>query len=645
MRIVIAVGCDTYEKPPLDALSGAENDAKAVFDHLVTDGFGDSSAKDSRLLLSPSMDDVRSAVAAVLFSGKPIEELTFFFAGHGGVKDGTYFLCLRDTDVDRMSVNALSMTQLFAWITEARIGHTNIIIDACQSGGVVHDIGVLLNPSVIGKTGSMAVSILAASSSNEAAGESGGAGHCTSALMNCLKGTSIVQTTRPSLDLVEVGQVVSRAMQGDQQTSVCWGINLFGVSRLAKNPRFSGDSDTIPETFPGFAADASGNEHIRAASDAIWAQYLALSNEFDAERFLDVIQPVCQRLHDEPAIAAAFIMGLSTTFGVRAETLDDSFEVARVHAACAVALLPLAGASPLCGSAIEQLASRVVDAVVRGVEALTVELDRESYHLLISGAGTADYYFLPLRVMSILGWIGAAAHLAGVASQAAAERMAPARDLVRVICSHYCNSIVPVSDEIAPFYVAFASVAEALGCGDELETVSCLLLRKLRDRGGYLAAPGLNGEEAFRFLNASAMGQYEDCRKLLANPTGLLPAILLVLKQIGLSEQAEGAMRGFDHTNINVFIPDNFSDFGARVIENGTNVTLNIGHTIFTIDDVFREWETIADGLRSNIVLASTSVRVASLLASLLRPDRIPWFLIAGQQAAKPASINGAVEA
>ncbi|MGO8369074.1 caspase domain-containing protein [Rhizobium ruizarguesonis] len=644
MRIVIAVGCDTYEKPPLETLSGAENDAKEVFNHLVADGFGESSTKDSRLLLSPSMDDLRSAVATVLFSGDPIEELTFFFAGHGGVKDGTYFLCLRDTDVDRMSVNALSITQLFAWITEAKIGHTNIIIDACQSGGVVHDIGVLLNPSVIGKTGSMAVSILAASSSNESAGESDGAGHCTSALMNCLKGTSIVQTTRPSLDLVEVGQVVSRAMQGNRQTPVCWGINLFGVSRLAKNPRFSGDLDTIPETFPGLAADAAGNEHIRAASDAIWAQYLALSNEFDADRFLDVIQPVCRRLHDEPATAAAFVMGLSATFGVRAETLD-SFEVSRVHAACAVALLPLATSDPLCGSAIEQLASRVVDAVALGMEDLAVELDRENYHLLISGAGAADYYFLPLRVMSILGWIGAAAQLAGFAGQAAAERMAPARDLVRVICSHYCNSIVPVSDEIAPFYVAFASAAEALGCGDELETVSCLLLRKLHDRGGHLAAPGLNGEEAFLFLNASAMGRYEDCRKLIANPTGLLPAILLVLKQIGLSEQAEGAMRGFDHTNINFFVPDNFGDFGARVIEDGTNVTLNIGHSIFTIDDVSKEWEAIADGLRSNIALASTSVRGASLLASLLRPDRIPWFLIAGQQAAEATSINDAVEA
>lgn len=123
MRVLIAIGCDAYDNPPLQPLAGAENDAATIFEHLVAKNWGEYDQAQSKLLLSPTMAALRSTIEAALFSGPPIEELTFFFAGHGGVKDNSYFLCLKDTDVGRMSLNALSMTQLFGWITEAKIRH------------------------------------------------------------------------------------------------------------------------------------------------------------------------------------------------------------------------------------------------------------------------------------------------------------------------------------------------------------------------------------------------------------------------------------------------------------------------------------------------------------------------------------------
>ncbi|MDX1195792.1 hypothetical protein GOL94_00070 [Sinorhizobium medicae] len=632
MRVLIAIGCDSYVNPALSPLKGAEKDASVVFEHLVTNSWGEYDKGRSKLLLSPSMSTLRSVVETVLFSGEFIEELTVFFAGHGGVKDGNYFLCLKDTDVDRMSLNALSMTQLFAWITEARIGHTNLIIDACESGGVVHDIGVLLNPNVIGKAGSLAVSILAASGSDEYAQESDGAGHCTTALMSCLKGDTVVQTTRPSFDLIEVGQVVSRAMHGNQQTPVCWGINLFGISQLAKNPCFAGGSAHISTAFPGLAADSAANEHIRAASDAIWEQYLSLTREFDAASFLDIIQPICMNLKDTPAVAAAFVMGLSTTFGARIANTNDSFEIARVQSACAVALLPLASTSTLCGDAILQLSENIVESLDQGIDELLAEFEESSYALLLSGAGTADFYFLPLRVMSILGWIGAAIHVQIISGSNQAKSSSKAAEVVRLIVSHYSNSIVPVSDEMTPFYLSFATAAEAFLCEEELETVSCLLLRILHDRGARLATSGLSGEEALRFLTAVAEERYEDCRNLLANPTSLLPAVLFVMNRMGLSDLSAGAMKGFDHTNVNLFVPVDFADFGANLIEEGTNFSLQIGHTIFSVSDLLEEWAKIEHDLVSNTTLCLPAVKIACTLASLLRPDRVPWFLLTAPQ-------------
>ena len=636
MRVLIAIGCDAYDNPPLAPLAGAENDATAIFEHLATKNWGEYDQAQSKLLLSPTMAAVRSTIEEVLFSGPPIEELTFFFAGHGSVKDSGYFLCMKDTNVSRMSLNALSMPQLFGWITEAKVRHTNLIIDACHAGGVVSDIGVLLNPNVIGKAGSLAISILAAAASDEYALESDGTGHCTNALMSCLKGETPVQTTRPSLDLVEVGQVVSRMMQGTGQSPICWGINLFGISQLAKNPRFSGGSAHISETFPGLASDGAGNEHIRAASDAIWEQYLSLTREFDAERFLDVIQPVCANLEEEPRVAAAFIMGLSTTFGARIAATGDHFDVARLQSACAVALLPMAASSTHCADAIMQLSNEVVASICQGADQLSTDLTEGTYALLSKDAGIADLYFLPLRLMSILGWLGAAVHIQSISDRSTAVVAPKAADVVRRLMEHYSNSIVPVSDEMTPFYVSFAASADVLGCQEELESISGLLLSILHQRGGWIAEPGLNGEDALRFLTAVTEGRCDEFRNIMANPTSLLPAVLLVMDRSGLADIADGAMKGFDHTNINIFVPNDFSTFGADLIEDGTNFSLNIGHTVFSIGDLVAEWSKIEAHLSADATLTSPAVRISSILASLLRPDRVAWFLVAGQSA-KPS--------
>jgi len=635
--VLIAIGCDAYDNAPLQPLAGAENDAARIFEHLVTKSWGEYDQARSKLLLSPTMAVLRSTIEAALFSGPPIEELTFFFAGHGGVKDNSYFLCLKDTDVGRMSLKALSMTQLFGWITEAKIRHTNLIVDACHAGGVIHDIGVLLNPNVIGKAGSLAISILAAAGSDEYAGESDGAGHCTSALMSCLKGDTPVQTTRPSLDLVEVGQVVSRAMQGKGQSPVCWGINLFGISQLAKNPAFSGGNAHISATFPGLASDGAGNEHIRAASDAIWEQYLSLTREFDAERFLDVIQPVCADLVEEPAVAAAFIMGLTATFGARVAATGDHFDVARLQSACAVALLPMAASSTHCADAIMLLSKEVVASIDEGTNQLLADLTKDIYALLSKDGGNADFYFLPLRLMSILGWLGAAVHIRTISCESTTVIAPKAADLVRLIMAHYSNSIVPVSDEMTPFYVSFAAAADLLGCEEELESISGLLLRILHQRSGWIADPMLSGEDALRFLTAVTEGHCDDVQNVLANPTSLLPAILLVMDRSGLTDIADGAMKGFDHTNINIFVPNDLSTFGARLIEDGTNFSLNIGHAVFSVSDLVAEWSKIQRRLSvsADATLVSPAIRISSVLASLLRPDRIAWFLIAAHATKK----------
>lgn len=62
-RALIAIGCDVYEH--LNPLSGAEADARDVFDILIRPEVGDYDSARSHLLLSPTLQQMRDALAGV----------------------------------------------------------------------------------------------------------------------------------------------------------------------------------------------------------------------------------------------------------------------------------------------------------------------------------------------------------------------------------------------------------------------------------------------------------------------------------------------------------------------------------------------------------------------------------------------------
>lgn len=110
------------------------------------------------------------------------------FAGHGGVVDGTYYLLPRDADPKRYVFTGFCLSELFRMVSTANLNHVNIVIDACNTGGLVNDLGSLLKPEVIGKRGTFGVSILAAAASDEFALEENGQGLMTTSVLNLLSG-------------------------------------------------------------------------------------------------------------------------------------------------------------------------------------------------------------------------------------------------------------------------------------------------------------------------------------------------------------------------------------------------------------------------------------------------------------------------
>ncbi|MEY9717895.1 hypothetical protein ABIA22_000385 [Sinorhizobium fredii] len=625
MRILLAVGCDSYDNKPLTQLHGAENDAADIFEHLVTKGWGEYDKARSRLLRSPTLAEIQKEVAAILFDGERVVEFTFFFAGHGGVKDGAYFLCAKDSDVGKFSVTALSMTQLFAWLNEAKVAQTNIIIDACESGGVVHDISTLLNPTVIGKVGSLALSILAASGSDEYAEEVNGSGICTGALLSCLRGDTIVQTTRPTLDLVEVGKVVSEALGDGHQTPVYWGINLYGRAQLAKNPKFSEGTPHITEALASFTPNEAANDYIRANADKIWELYISLARGFDADQFFEVLEPICDHFAMEVSIAASFVEGLANTFGPRIRQYGDLYGEAQLYAACAASLLKLIENGNFADQIAQDLIRRTVQCVNEANEALLSQLREDKYALLAPRSGFADLYFLPIRVLSVLGWIGAAAQAAKLVGHPTLLSKTVAVDLIELMLAEYSQSVVAISDEQTPFYVAFAAGCDTLGCTEAAELVSGFLFSSLCDSRGQLSASGLTGDRALAFLDAKISGDFSEVDDTLARPTSLLPALILHYHGMGMADVVDRSMKTFDHVNMNLFVPSTYRNFCDVVID-GVNYSYQVGHSVWCVADLVGEWKKIRIKIDEDPALTSTSLRVGALLASLLRPDREAWF-------------------
>src|ERR1035437_7992216 len=149
MNVLLCIGCDTYDF--LSGLSGAERDAEDVSALLASqpDGY-DSGA--SALLLSPNLSSIQTALNAVLSSGANVDVFTFFFAGHGEVKAGSFYLCVRDSTPDRLSTTAFPMISLFSVINELHPSQVNIVIDACHAGGSSFDLNQLAKPVAIGSS-------------------------------------------------------------------------------------------------------------------------------------------------------------------------------------------------------------------------------------------------------------------------------------------------------------------------------------------------------------------------------------------------------------------------------------------------------------------------------------------------------------
>lgn len=626
MRVLIAIGCNNYDHA--ETLRGAEDDAQRVFDILLRPEVGQYDPSRSALLLSPSYEQVRQCLQSALFNGPKIDTFTFFFAGHGGVSAGSFYMWVRDSSPQAQSMSALSLADLFRSLNEASPVQSNLMIDACESGGLIADLGVLLKPNLLGDAGTPALTLVATSAQNQSSLETEAGGFGTNAILDCIEGRDFVQDSSSVLDLVEIGKRISTRLKDTGQNPVVWGLNLHGAPSFCRNPKYGSDpSAPLRDFIQNWPAES--NQSIDQNYESLWAAYSSVSGSWDVDEFLQVVRSVLAPCTANPDILTGHVERLAATFLLKAALSADPFRTPQVAGCLAVCLLPYVQ-HPKVEASAARLLEQMVDELQKANALLIEDLSNNKYALLSNkGGGLPDLYQLPLRIAKVLGWAGA-----GILISKSPEHLTKANEqfsvILRLVLDHYSGSVVALSDAQAPFWNIALISAKKLNMQEEAEQLAGLIFNSFTACKGKIARWDIPQDRTLEYLLARSANDFSGCLDLVERPVETLTVLLKVSTTLDLEEVFDDSLWKLDGLAFSAYLPSDYFQFGAPMMEGGQSLVWSVGHDVFHAADLHSSWPVSSSPPETPIV-ASLAV-----IASLLLPDRAAWFLLEEKDSESP---------
>ncbi|MDC7675552.1 caspase family protein [Asticcacaulis machinosus] len=616
-RVVLAIGCDRYAH--LTPLNGAEVDARRMFEVLTDPDKGGYDAAGSRLLLSPQLSEVMKALADIFADLTPIDSFTFVFAGHGAVKNGSFYMAVSNSQYGLLSGSALPLGQLFTMLGEQAPAQSNIIIDACESGGLIADLNALLKPENLGAVGTPGITLLATSARNQSAGDTPSGGIGTNAVLDCINGATFIDDTSPFLDLIDIGRAVSVALYDTpEQSPVVWGLNLFGPKRFCRNPRT--DADAVARASLASWPHSVASDSMRLQMPALWRLYAGLEHDWDSRAFLDAMAPLLDTLQGEPDQQRALIERFLDPAVLKASALADGFIPVEVAATGVVATLPFAEAiGSLEGGDV--LLERVVTQVENTLDAIWADVEADRFALMRSRDGLAGLFYLPLRISRILGWAGLAHLYRSGFEEDSASRLRLER-ISHAILEHYALSVVFMSETQAPFIAVWLSAIKK-SC---LEPIGERVLRTLSvsmlQTGAKSASASIEPEQVFDYLLARSAGDFSEASQLCARPSEFALMLIRASTWFGLEGEVDQAMHLMDRESLIAFLPRRLDQFAEDLMQDGSSIVFRVGFDVWTVAEIESAWPQEAV-----VQPAGNAEHFRCLLAALLFPNRVPWFL------------------
>ncbi|AUG07916.1 caspase family protein [Pseudomonas sp. S09G 359] len=627
-KVLLCIGCDDYQS--LNKLSGAERDALAIRTALSTGPLSNINPADAYLLDSPARHQLEATLLDIQDRYDEIESFTLFFAGHGGEANESYFLCLSDTRADRLSTTGFALSRLFEFFNELKAAHCNVIIDACNAGGMVSNLGILLKPEVIGKAKTFGVSFFVSSAADQYAGETSRGGYGTLALLKVLAGEIDTGSRARMLDLVDIGrpaaQYVAEQTQGGQMPSV-WGVNLYGHMPLFGNPHATDNPTSSLLGLTGISPASQAGQAISSQSAELYALMFAPEHELTPEKLFHVLTKFVDRLADIPNSVGAFIGGIWQSLEKSTGRHANSFSRVELSAACIALLLGTSDKDNTSRDCIVGLAHEIVGEVEHLLRDIVQRLQESPSSLCRHGI--PDLFYLPQRISRILGWAGAAVHLARELGISDAPLKEALEQLSVFLMEHYASVCAGMSEDEAPYWASFLTAINTDDLNGFGELVVSTLISALVEHEGRLARPLLPAKNVCAYLKARADKDSAALKPFCNSPSETLALVFLISERHSLEEELDYNLLSLDHVHLNIFIPQSYLEFSQPFVPNGINHVFQIGHKVWAVADVVERWKTACiPQMENDTSLRHATTRIGALCASLIFPDRVPWFLL-----------------
>lgn len=627
-KVLLCIGCDDYQS--LNKLSGAERDALSIHTALSTGPLSNINPADAYLLNSPPRHQLDATLLDIQDRYDEIESFTLFFAGHGGEANDSYFLCLSDTRAERLSTTGFALSRLFEYFNELKAAHCNVIIDACNAGGMVSNLGILLKPEVIGKAKTFGVSFFVSSAADQYAGETSSGGYGTLALLKVLAGEIDTGSRASMLDLVDIGrpaaQYVAEQTQGGQMPSV-WGVNLYGHMPLFANPHATDNPSSSLLGLTGISPTSQAGQAISSQSAELYALMFAPEHELTPEKLFPVLTKFVDRLADIPDSVGVFIGGIWQSLEKSTGRHANSFSRVELSATCIALLLGTSHKDSTSRECIAGLAHEIVGEVEHLLRDIVQGLQENPSSLCRHGI--PDLFYLPQRISRILGWAGAAVHLArelGISDAALRQAL---EQLSVFLMEHYASVCAGMSEDEAPYWASFLTAIKTDDLNGFGELVVSTLISALVEHEGRLARPLLPAKDVCAYLKARADKDSAALKPFCNSPSETLALVFLISERHSLEEELDYNLVSLDHVHLNIFIPQSHLEFSQPFVPNGINHVFQIGHKVWTVADVAERWKTACiPQMENDTSLRHAATRIGALCASLIFPDRVPWFLL-----------------
>jgi hypothetical protein len=232
-----------------------------------------------------------------------------------------------------------------------------------------------------------------------------------------------------------------------------------------------------------------------------------------------------------------------------------------------------------------------------------------------------------LRLLKILGWVGAGYYIRSNLGQPCDGYCRKSKALVKELLEQYACSFVAVSEEQAAPLSIFLVTANHMSLSEEAEIIYGLLANSFCRYGGEISQPNLSGTEAYLFTRSRTFSNREIAADLICSPTEFISVLLIASNRLKLTDVVDDFIEEFDHTSGNIFVPDSHEEFAAITVERGLNFSYRIGYDFWRAEDFLKVWRNVSRKLGEDPSISIPEVRFAALCAALIRPNRVPWLI------------------